>query len=47
VYITSVYDNPYEHSREDTVDKINLEALRQAGDAISAAIVELANASPK
>jgi hypothetical protein len=40
-YIHSVYYNPYEHSRGDTVDKIDFDLLEKVAAGVVGLVVEL------
>lgn len=43
MYVISLYDNPYEHSKMDTIDKIDFVQLEQVASGALALILELAN----
>jgi hypothetical protein len=43
VYVHSAYENPYEHSRGDTIEKIDFDLLKSVTTGIAGLAVELSS----
>lgn len=47
MYVVSLYDNPYEHSSMDTMDKIDFSQLEQVARGGLAVVLEMAGSAPE